>query len=71
LEKVVIKKLERRILKGWWKRYITQIKLAKKLSHDEVKSEDYANIISYNAKKRMFKSFKTFVHNHKICKRAF
>ena len=56
LEKTVIKKLERRILKSWWARYKVQTKLVKRLSHDEVKSEDYANIISYKAKKRMFKS---------------
>ena len=71
LERIVIKKLERRILKSWLYRFKDQTKLAKKLAHDDVKSVDYENILNYNSKKRMFKSFKTFTHNHKIAKRAF
>ena len=71
LERIVIKKLERRILKSWLYRFKDQAKLMKKLSHDDVKAVDYENILNYNSKKRMFKSFKTFTRSHKIAKRAF
>ena len=68
LEKVIITKMQRRILKLAFKRYRDKTKLATWDINGVKKSEDYAFRIIYNSKKRMFRGIKKFAQNHRLAK---
>jgi hypothetical protein len=68
-EKVVVKKIKRRLLRQAFDRYLKKSKQIRKETNDDDKQKFVSETVRYNAMKRMFKNIRLFSKNHKMAKK--
>ena len=68
MEKTLIIKMQRRLLKAAFAQFVEKSKLVRGDQNGVKKAQDYNHILTYNAKKRMFNAMKTFIRNFRNAK---
>ena len=68
VEKTVIIKMERRLLKAGFRQFCDKMKLARQESVADKKGKDSEYWLKYNSKKRLFKALKKFYMNFHAAK---